>query len=456
MTKQFMCVWLVASMLAATGCHQSDATHVTAEKEIFRAQHANLIWEKSSPYTLFYENSDGSSTLYLFTSPIAYYDEYDQLTLIDNDLVRSKEPGMAFENRKSDCKMYFPETADRSLRIQSTDTTLLLFPAEASGNPQLTSYIDLCGVSRTAVSYPTTGKKDILYLPTEAGITVMVTWREPSPDSAFSVFVSPPAGAAFAVTSLQDILLYDPDSLTVLGVIHTAPLLDRNGKAYLNVTTDVTLQADGRLLVTFTPTGTVVSDASHYPLTFSPSFDLYRSTLIGPAIWSGDPGNNDNLSAFIPLGQDEFLGTAEQYLRLRLNYICKTYGANIQSASYQPVVLGNISEPCTLEVFRVTELWGRHTISWNNRPHTGNVESATTLSSSGRIALDLTSLVRDGFDDLDWDIEANGLLLAKAADEPGVCILSTPQHSLYSPYIRIDFYETPWFFERIDTINPDE
>ncbi len=455
MRNRILYVCLVFIVLTAAGCRQEVVpASVTAEQWI-PAEHGTHVPEKESPYTLFYENADGSSTLYLFTSPIAYYDEQDNITLIDNSLIRSGQPGMAFENKQSDCKVYFPQTADGSIRVQYGETALFLSPAAASGEAQQTTYTDLCGVSRAAVSYPVDEYMDIRYLPTVSGVTAAVTWREPPADGTLSVSLQPPAGTAFAVTARQDVLLYDSTDSSILGAVRVSPLLDKGGTAGLEGTTAVTQMEDGRLIVTFTLDESLAADPSCYPLTCTFSFELYRSTLIGPTVWSGDPDNNDNLSAFVPVGQSEVLGTAEQYLRFRLNYICKTYGANVRAASYQPVVLGTLTEPCALELCRVAEVWDKNALSWDSRLAGGTIESAAALSSGGRAALDITAFVQEGFDDLDWTTEAAGLLLRAADGETDGCVLSTSQNALYPPYIRIDFYESPWFFERIDTINPE-
>ena len=37
-----------------------------------------------------------------------------------------------------------------------------------------------------------------------------------------------------------------------------------------------------------------------------------------------------------------------------------------------------------------------------------------------------------------------------------VKVLATSDNPFYQPYIRIDFYDLPWTFEKVYAINPDQ
>ena len=38
----------------------------------------------------------------------------------------------------------------------------------------------------------------------------------------------------------------------------------------------------------------------------------------------------------------------------------------------------------------------------------------------------------------------------------GTKVVATSDNMFYQPYIRIDFYDLPWAFERLNAINPDQ
>lgn len=48
--------------------------------------HQKRLSDVETPYTLCYQNADGSVSLYIFSSPIAYWDEEGELQMIDTSL----------------------------------------------------------------------------------------------------------------------------------------------------------------------------------------------------------------------------------------------------------------------------------------------------------------------------------------------------------------------------------
>ena len=41
-------------------------------------------------------------------------------------------------------------------------------------------------------------------------------------------------------------------------------------------------------------------------------------------------------------------------------------------------------------------------------------------------------------------------------DGGSVKVMATSDNTFYQPYVRIDFYDLPWTFEKVYVINPDQ
>jgi hypothetical protein len=155
-------------------------------------------------------------------------------------------------------------------------------------------------------------------------------------------------------------------------------------------------------------------------------------------------------------GDDEIFGDVQHYLRFRINYIFKSYPQNVKSASYVTTVLAGSEAVRSIELKRLRELWSSTGATWNTRYQTYNSESITELTTPGRYEFNILNFVKDSIRDDEWNMEGYGLAMTSEKGGEAAKVLATSDNTFYQPYVRIDFYDLPWTFEKVYAINPDQ
>ena len=110
----------------------------------------------------------------------------------------------------------------------------------------------------------------------------------------------------------------------------------------------------------------------------------------------------------------------------------------------------------SVEMLRLRDVWSSTHINWLTRFKTYEEECETTISKAGRYSFDITNFVKACIEDEEWNTEVYGLAMSAADGVKGTKVVATSDNMFYQPYIRIDFYDLPWAFERLNAINPDQ
>lgn len=407
--------------------------------------HEKRLNEVETPYTLCYQNTDGSVSTYIFYSPIAYRDENGALNLIDTSLgsvkdKNYKKSGYVLQTQGCNINSFFPKKLKKLPIVISDQNTTLSFNVKESYQGKKykkTIYSDLLGIEHSSVTYYKDSDICIEYVPTSSGVTANITLYKNTADNEITFYVDKQAGMTFSLTDTQNVIISN-DSQKAVGIIRTSSNMDL--ERYSNFVNQIKLQDDEdkiKYSILLNDTDVV------YPLSLSVSFEIIPNVL--PNISVYENGKNDSLSAY------SVMGDSSLFMKLRVNYFIKTYRENIKSATYNFVNFEELSEESVLNFGMVEGFWNVPTISTDN-PKVSRSVNNVGVSSSGTYSVDISEYIKECVHDDTYNTENYGLNISSENNEK--CIISNYNNSMYKPYVRIDFYDMPWTFEKVDEIYP--
>lgn len=184
-----------------------------------------------------------------------------------------------------------------------------------------------------------------------------------------------------------------------------------------------------------------------YPLSISLAFDVLANSLPNITAYSDKP--NDTLSNYSVIGPNTFYGEGSLYMKFRIGYVLKSYEQNVKNASLCFVALGGSKSDVKIRSERLNEFW---TYTTPELPIGYMEENSICVSNVGAYRFDITNYVKACIHDDTQNTEDFGLLISAISDEAKV--ISNYNNALYLPYIKIDFYDVPWAFEKVEKINP--
>lgn len=459
---------IALSVLLFSSCSDSKAITIDPIKHLIgddagSTLHIKRLYDKESPYTLCYENSDGTKSLYIFTSPIAFYNG-DMLVPIDNSLVavsdkETRKKGYRLENRNCDIKSYFPKNLlDTPFLIQSKDVTLSFSPSPELTDKDLTTNVfpDTLGRKLPSVTYQKDANIHLEYVPTSSGIMASITINSKPEKNTLDFFILRREGIRFTNKDNQYVLFQNVFTNMSESIIYTTFLQDAVGAISFDNKVNILPEGDQWKYTLVLDEAFLNAPDTQYPLTISPIFELYRNKMPDSTVYENKPLTNLYLANYAVFGDQKTFGDSLHYLRFRIHYVFQSYEQNIKSASYVTTALAYNSKKIPLQMQRLQDIWSSTGINWSTKFKTYGQESENTILKSGRYSFDITKFVKNCIMDDEWNTEVYGLAMSATDGEKGTTVVATSDNTVYQPYVRIDFYDLPWGFEKLYSINPDQ
>lgn len=461
--KSAVAILLLPMCFLWGGC-QNTSEPAMPQDFIGESPKGERLLEKESPYTICFLEESGKGTVYIFGSPVSFWNEEDQLTLIDNHLVsvsdkELKKSGYRYQNKQCDIGVYFPkDLTETPILIQNGEQNLKVSPVQdkkAFRSVKKESFQDKLDRSHDAVTYSDDENTKIQFIPTSSGVTASVTFFKKPASNTLEFSVAFPQDAVPQVVGSQYIAIKGQKNSSVQSILYPSYLEDETGKTSFQ--NQLSIQQEGdryRYTIKLDQSFLDHSDIQ-YPVTITPSFELYRNKMADSTVYSGLPDQNAYLSNFTVMGTHPVYGESMEYLRFRLQYIVGTYSQNVESASLCLPNLMKNSPSLSLELYRLKDIWSSTGLTWRKKDKTYDLLSSTTMNQAGRNMLDITAFVKDSYDDDLWETETQGLALKAKDGSQGYQIYPTYDNALYQPYVKVVFKDMPPVFEHVTTINPD-
>jgi len=466
--KCFTIFVFFVSLALLYACQGNDETSDPIEKLIGMNQsenfHTNRLVDKETPYTFVFENNGSTKSLYIFTSPIGYYDLSERLQLIDTTLVSvtdlgMKKKGYNLETKSCDIVSYFPKRISKApFLIQGKDSFLSFVPSDelAVENLSKSTFTDLTGRRNSSAVYQKDGNIRLEYVSTTSGIMVNVNVEEKPENNQLDFYIDKQEETDYFINDNKYVVFKTTGNESVIkAIIYTSFLQDSLGACSFENTVNITPTEDQWKYSIILDESFLNDPDTQYPITISPTFELYRNKMPDSSVYSKKSSTNIYLANYTVMGNNDFFGDSQHYLRFGINYIFKSYAQNVKSAVYVSTAISRDLEPMSIEMHRMKDLWISTAVNWDTKYPTYSKESTTQISTPGRYEFDITEFVKLSIQDDEWNTEVYGLAMTAVEGSKGAKAIATSDNTFYQPYIRIDFYDLPWTFERIYEINSD-
>lgn len=449
----------VSSIFAIIFTSTSCSAHITTalpSVDLKENGHITQLHDYDSPYTICYENSDNTYSMYIFSAPIQYKTD-SGYAVIDNAVVKSKKEGYVFENKANDIKTYFRKSPQEFCRVERKDEYIEFMPEDSKGfsDAKHIAYTNMYGTKVDAVRYERKDL-DLVFYPVRSGIKMEVVLKEKPKSGTFTYFLQTHGSSAINKQNGY-VLFKNGNSNAALVYQPLVAYQKKEGEEQLDISSTMEVGGGfGVYTVKINLNPDILDDVDlQYPLKFDPSFELYLNKMPDSGVYSEAPSMNAYLSALDIVGTHDLLGYCRQFKRFRFNYVLNCYPDTILSSTYVLQDLTGFSSTTTLSLRELSQQWSSTKLSWSQMSCDGN-DIMKMDFQSGKLSIDLTSFTKDCFADRSGTKESQGLLLY-GKEEKGTVdyrVFGSSDNAEYPPYLVLELSELPRNFYVRDNINP--
>ena len=458
MKKKMMIILSLLFVMGATGCNSEQnpliLTTTISLLEENESKHTKQMHEFDTAYTIGFQNSDGTYSMYVFAAPIQFRTATGY-EIIDNTVVESEKENFAFENKANHVKAFFPNRISDPFRVELENRYLeMIFQQDAEGFLEARPIIftNMHGDNVSAVIYEGEDMDIVLY-PTRAGIKSEVILRSSLErgELAFQVSSSSP----MRQNRQNGYVLFINDEEDIDSVIYTTIIqYGAENNIDLNTSVDVQEMAED-YIVTMQMDENVTEDVCiNDPMRLEQSFEMYLDKIPDTTVYSRFHMNNF-LNRYAVVGYHPILGEGWHYFRLRIQWFMLLNPEAITRATYNIRVLSHYEESPLISLMQMHEQWESVTMLWHSRKQQFSHYADAKPGRDQYLRYDITDFVKGAFADHCWMTESMGFML-KSQEKDAFAILATSDNSLYPTYLRIDMSELPIYFDRREDINPED
>lgn len=236
-------VIVVMSTLFSCGKSDISGSHEILNNLLINedtSMHKNRLFDAETPYTLCYQNNDGSASLYIFPLPISYKNGNGDLELIDVSLTSVKDTdykrrGYVFQTKAGDVKSYYPQKANGEITITKGDTSLLSFAidCEPSDECQKAIFRDILGRERSSVIYNSSDDCSFECVPTSTGTVVNISFDKEPKTGEVSFYFGNQSIQSISATNNTAVITPNADPSQICA-IRSSYLQDASGNVCFN------------------------------------------------------------------------------------------------------------------------------------------------------------------------------------------------------------------------------
>lgn len=457
--KTLILIGLVFTLLL-TSCSFDKANECLLVNAIYQIDTSNTIQQLhdyDSPYTICYQNSDNTYSVYIFSSPIQFNTE-NGYEIIDNTIVESSDPNYAFENKANKIKTYFPLFLCNSFKVVREDD-FIEFTVEDDvtgfSDAKQQMFMNMYGDMVSAVVYERSDMNMVFY-PTKAGIKSEIVLKQKIDDNQHNFHVTT-NGTSYQNDQNGYILISSGEEK--VGLIYS-PLIKGSMDKYDENDNNISIKSNMHInreedgyAVSISIDEGAFNNEDIYPISFDPSFELYLSKQPDSGIYSKKQNENSYLREISVIGNSDSLGIGMQYMRFRLNNFINIDKDSIISSFYHISELSGFTSRKILNLHKMHIQWSSTGLCWINKVECGEKISTKKIKKSGDIAFDITKYTWECFTDTTCSTESYGLLLEGTENKNSYRIFASSDNSLYSPYVEITLKSLPIEIICIEDIN---
>ena len=403
----------------------------------------------NTPYTQMKANEDGTFSLYVYASPVAYEDG-EEYKNIDCQLKTSSKEEYLCESSDGIRKSYLPSKLTDKFLIKDDGGEIYIsfrdsyYENFSSGI--LTEYKNMYGDNVKAVEY--IDEKD---------------------NVNYYIYAT---NTGLYVECQQDLL----NTFPKIEIESKAESCEKKGNGYvllknrknkeLVVSEPVCISDDGQCIFgrfgckkenngNYMLSGRTNNENISKKVTIGFSISRYVNKIPDTNVCS-KKDINSYLREYAIVGENIDYGTCWDFLRFRINYFIGTEKNNIISAEYYTKLLFSDSETEKPKMYLNKVQWSSTRMTWatmEDEQKGGLVKiSDGSVNESNELIFDMTDFVKKSISDMTWATESYGGLIKQ---ETGYSLIASSDNSIYVPYLKINMKELPEHFSGREEINEE-
>lgn len=449
-------------ILFLTGCvngrSNNSPMNASAMSQIYMEKngHIEQLHDYDTPYTVCCKNADDTYTMYVFAAPIQYHIYESSYAMIDNTVVASSKDGFAFENKSSNIKTYFPATLGEPFRIESGNNYMEFqvdWETYGFSEAQPTIFQNMYGDTVSGVIYKR-DDTDLVFYPTKAGIKTEIVLKEKTDRNTFSYTVS--ASASSYVNNKNGYILLKEGGVNQSVIYGPLVQYGKTKQKQMDVSTYINIKEDEKRTVEMTVDESILQNpADVYPVKLDPSFEMYLNKMPDSTVYSTHTVNN-YLANYAVIGEHPTFGEGWHYLRFRLNHFMTQPPKNLLSAKYKVKKLYANTKAIHLLLSQPLDQWSSTSMIWDNKIGIKKLayDYKYSFTSDNWCEIDITPFLQECFSDQSLLTESIGMVLSMQQSKTSdYMIFAASDHTLYTPYLQLEFSKLPLEFKNIDNIN---
>ena len=385
--------------------------------------------DSEDPYSITTINEDDSKTLYIFDTPVKYYDEEENtIKFIDNTLTKSdkkstKNGTFAYENKANSIAAYIPKTSDENVVVEIGDDSFGFKPLGNNIAKAELSTIKFLGDEEDVVEYKDVfgNGYDLHYIPQNDGIKENILIKENRGIYAFD-FQLKAKGVVPAIIKEIDDDVAEESKFELITKGTKEGIIEGNTIYFVREDSDEIVYNFGELFMRDSYTGdpddndhysfnnyyhiedlgdynykiTYVldkafldSESTQYPVLVDPSITIAESAITSAPVYSGSTmrTKNHSANAWIQIGNiGGSYGAGRGYFRTTAATMRKYTYINpnkITSASLRLWEGSGTSYTSKIKVYDNDATWSAGSITYDNMPvKYGASKSTVTITGS--------------------------------------------------------------------------
>lgn len=428
-----------------------EGGEIFTQQQLTERGHIRELPEYNTNVSVGYENSDGTKTLYIFSSPYKYKNSLGQLKNIDTRIIsitdeKMRNNGYIYAVKDSDIISLFPRELSKETGICLYQTSKYKFFFD-NGSPSCAQYItkqNFIGEEKNMILYDNICGENTsgFFYPSSTGINCEITFGEKYSNSALKVVIELEDGN---LKMRKDkggyIVLYDTRKIDgsgvndIYGVIKT-PLLKKNENGEVKYNNSYILNKIKKntyeIEMQFNDTSMIKN------MTAFLSFEIRRENQPDNAIYSGKPDLKNNfLTNYSIIGNSKDYGVGRNMIRFVLTESFKISQEDIIKAEYHTYSLYSTTSPAKLEMRSIMEDWCSVTGNWNRFYKYG--DQVSFLNANGHdLTFDITKEVMQWCNTKSPKSEYFGLLMKNTEEKEGEYqVILSNDNTLFKNYTMI-------------------
>lgn len=423
------------------GPQLSDYYDLISQAEMEQNGHEKVLEKYCSGTSVAFENTDGTRTLYVYSSPICYRDDEEKLHVINLSLKELEDSqGYQYTVQDSDIMPYFPAVLDRDhgVAVEDVLNMSLKFDSDFTAEGVKSIRQNFIQQEKEAIVY-----KDAVFegaelnlFPTNVGVNFELQLSEKPETNYFDVWLSLSKDYAYLqpmpagyIAVLDNRVESTPSN--VLGVIQAPIIRSANGKISINTTLSIEEQDENKgYRIRLTLDEPAVENGGNVFW----CIELRREKQSDNAIYSNFPfWNQSFLTNYAVIGNSEHFGVGRVMTRFD---VAKNFGLKseeVVSARYDTYLINQTDPNLQYDAYYINGEWCAIYGNWKSNYQTGDLASSA-VADGHQLTWDITQAVKQWCVDRDrkGELEQFGLMLESSQEDlEAYGILLSHDNTLY-------------------------